>query len=67
MRDKEKWNEYMKEYRRKRRAADKEYVERVRQQNAASERKRRAAKDDEIAALKAQIAALQAANNDNND
>jgi hypothetical protein len=67
MRNKEKWNEYMKEYRRKRRAVDKEYVERVRQQNAASERKRRAAKDDEIAALKAQIAALQAANNDNND
>ena len=59
MKNKEKWNEYMKEYRRKRRAEDKEYVERVRAQNAASERKRRAAKDEEIAALKARIAELE--------
>lgn len=59
MKDKAKWNEYMREYRRKRRAEDKEYVERVRAQNAASERKRRAAKDEEIAALKARIAELE--------
>lgn len=59
MKNKEKWNEYMREYRRKRRAEDKEYVERVRTQNAASERKRRAAKDSEIAALKAKIAELE--------
>lgn len=59
MKDKEKWNEYMREYRRRRRAEDKEYVERVRTQNAASERKRRAAKDEEIAALKARIAELE--------
>lgn len=59
MKNKEKWNEYMRDYRRKRRAEDKEYVERVRAQNAASERKRRAAKDEEIAALKARIAELE--------
>lgn len=59
MKNKEKWNEYMREYRRKRRANDAEYVERVRAQNAASERRRRAAKDDEIAALKARIAELE--------
>ena len=62
MKNKEKWNEYMREYRRKRRAEDKEYVERVRAQNAASERKRRAAKDEEIAALKARIAELEGNN-----
>lgn len=59
MKNKEKWNEYMREYRRKRRAEDKEYVERVRTQNAESERRRRAAKDEEIAALKARIAELE--------
>lgn len=65
MKNKEKWNEYMRDYRRKRRAEDKEYVERVRAQNAASERKRRAAKDEEIAALKARIAELE--RGDSND
>lgn len=65
MKNKEKWNEYMREYRRKRRANDTEYVERVRAQNAASERKRRAAKDEEIAALKARIAELE--RGDSND
>ena len=49
----------MREYRRKRRANDTEYVERVRQQNAESERRRRAAKYEEIAALKARIVELE--------
>lgn len=60
---KEEWNAYLREYRKKRRAGDKDYAEKMRKQSREAAQRAKDKRDNEIAALKAEIETLKQQNN----
>lgn len=59
----EEWNAYLRGYRKKRRAEDKEYAEKMRKQSRDAAQRAKDKRDNEIAALKAEIETLKQQNN----